>query len=60
MGVKYTSRSLKELHEKQKSLEELTAENAELREKINAAEEELVNTQLALCDVYELLVGGEE
>lgn len=59
MGVKYTNRSLKELHEKKKSLEELTAENAELREKITAAEEELVNTQLALCDVYELLVGGE-
>lgn len=60
MGVKYTKGSLKELHEKKKSLEELTAENAELRDKITAAEEELVNTQLALCDVYEMLVGGEE
>ena len=52
-------RSLKELHESCKTNEQLTAENKQLRQQLTEAEEELVNTQLALCDVYEALIGGE-
>lgn len=52
-------KSLKALHEKRKTNEQLTAENKQLREQLAAAEEELINTQLALCDVYEVLIGGE-
>lgn len=57
--VKKKTRSLKKLHESCKTNEQLTAENNQLRAKLATAEEELVNTQLALCDVYEALVGGE-
>ena len=34
-------------------------ENAALQERLQATEEQLTDTQLALCDVYELLVGGD-
>lgn len=59
MSVQYTKKSLKDLHERKKSLEELTAENKELRERVQATEAQLTDTQLALCDVYEALMGGE-
>ena len=59
MGVQYTNNSLKELHKRKKTLEELTAENKELLERVQATEAQLTDTQLALCDVYEALVGGE-
>ena len=57
--VRKKMRSLKELHESCKTNEQLTAENKQLRQQLTEAEEELVNTQLALCDVYEALIGGE-
>lgn len=60
MGVRYDNKSLKEAHDKKKSLEDLTAENKTLREKVQATETQLVDTQLALCEVYELLSGGVE
>ena len=50
--------SLKDLHNRQKSIEELTQENEELRQKVTAAETQLTDTQLALCEVYELILGG--
>ena len=50
--------SIKELN-KRKTNEQLSRENAELREKVAALEEQVDNTNLALCDVYELLTGGE-
>ena len=58
MGVKVTKVSLKELHNRQKSIEELTQENEELRQKVSATENQLNDTQLALCEVYELILGG--
>lgn len=59
MGVQYTKNSLKDLHKRKKTLEELTAENKELRERVQATKAQLTDTQLALCDVYEALLGGE-
>jgi cell division protein FtsB len=59
MGVYYENKSLKEVHERKKSMEELTAENKALKEQLEAMEANLTDTQVALCDVYELLVGGE-
>lgn len=58
MGVKVNKVSLKDLHNRQKSIEELTQENEELRQKVAAAETQLTDTQLALCEVYELILGG--
>ena len=58
MGVKVTKVSLKELHNRQKSIEELTQENEELRQKVSATENQLNDTQLALCEVYGLVLGG--
>ena len=57
MGVKVNKVSLKDLHNRQKSIEELTQENEELRQKVTAAETQLTDTQLALCEVYELILG---
>lgn len=50
--------SIKELN-KRKTNEQLTEENAALREQVAGLETQLTDTQLALCDVYELLTGGE-
>lgn len=58
MGVKVKKVSLKDLHNRQKSIEELTEENEKLREKVAAAETQLSSTQLALCEVYEMILGG--
>lgn len=58
MGMKVNKVSLKDLHNRQKSIEELTQENEELRQKVTAAETQLTDTQLALCEVYELILGG--
>ena len=51
--------SIKELN-KRKTNEQLSRENAELREKVAALEEQVDNTNLALCDVYEQMIGGME
>ncbi len=51
--------SVKEL-QKKKTPEQLAEENEKLREQVAALETQLTNTQMALCDVYELLVGGEQ
>ena len=51
--------SIKEMNER-KSNEQLTRENEELRAKIAALEEQVDNTNLALCDVYEQMIGGME
>lgn len=34
-------------------------DNAAMQERLQATEQQLTDTQLALCDVYELLMGGE-
>ena len=51
--------SIVELNKK-KSNEQLAQENEQLRGKVATLEGQLEDTQMALCDVYELLVGGEE
>lgn len=58
MSVKVTGGSLKAAHERKKSLEQLTAENKALREQLDNAQTQLTDTQVALCDVYELIIGG--
>lgn len=57
--VKKRVDSIKEMN-KRKTNEQLTRENAELREKLAALEEQVDNTNLALCDVYEQMLGGME
>lgn len=59
MGVKRRVDSIKEL-KKKKTNEQLAQENEQLRGKVATLEGQLEDTQMALCDVYELLVGGEE
>ena len=44
---------------KRKSRQELQEENERLQAKVESLEEQLTDTQMALCDVYELLEGGE-
>lgn len=56
--VKKRVDSIKELN-KRKSNEQLSIENQELRELVDELEGQLTDTQMALCDVYELLTGGE-
>ena len=56
--VKRREDSIRELN-KRKTNEQLAAENAALREKVATLEGQLTDTQMALCDVYEALVGGE-
>lgn len=51
--------SIKELNGR-KTNEQLAAENEQLRGKVASLEGQLTDTQVALCDVYELLVGGEQ
>lgn len=51
--------SILELNKK-KSNEQLAQENEQLRGEVATLEGQLEDTQMALCDVYELLVGGEE
>ena len=57
--VKRREDSIKEMN-KRKSNGQLTRENEELRAKVAALEEQVDNTNLALCDVYEQLIGGME
>ena len=42
-----------------KTRTELEAENRALQAKVTALESQLEDTQLALCDVYEAMLGGE-
>lgn len=57
--VKRRVDSIKKLNER-KTNEQLTRENEELRAKVAALEEQVDNTNLALCDVYEQMIGGVE
>lgn len=57
--VKRRVDSIQEMN-KRKTNEQLTRENDELREKLAALEEQVDNTNLALCDVYEQMLGGME
>lgn len=51
--------SIREL-QKRKTNEQLAAENQALQAKVTALENQLEDTQLALCDVYEAMLGGDQ
>lgn len=58
MGVqRFRKDSVKEL-QKQKTRAQLQEENEKLQAKVESLEGQLTDTQMALCDVYELLEGG--
>lgn len=60
MGLKRMREdSIKELKER-KTTEQLQEENESLKKQVGTLENQLTETQMALCDVYELLVGGDE
>lgn len=56
MGIIWKPTSVAELH-KRASMEELQAENERLNVQVERLESRLTDTQEALCEVYELLVG---
>lgn len=59
MGVqRFRKDSVKEL-QKQKTRAQLQEENEKLQAKVESLEGQLTDTQMALCDVYELLEDGE-
>lgn len=59
MGVNVQRKdSIKDL-QKRKTKEQLAQENEELRGKVATLEAQLEDTQMALCDVYEAMLGGE-
>ena len=51
--------SILELNKK-KSNEQLAQENEQLRGKVATLEGQLEDTQMALCDVYEAMMGGAD
>ncbi len=59
MGVKWEKQSVEELR-KRKSRAELQKENEALREQVESLEGQLTDTQMALCDVFEMLVPGDD
>ena len=59
MGVHWRKDSIQEL-KKRKTNEELTEENKQLKKRVTELEGQLDDTMLALCDVYEQVVGGAE
>ena len=44
----------------QKSRAELQAENEQLKAKVSALERQLTDTQLAICEVFEAVMGGDD
>ena len=58
MGLQWKKESVQELR-KRKSRAELQRENEKLQARVEELEGALTDTQMALCDVYELLEGGE-
>lgn len=58
MGVKRLRvDSVKELN-KRKTRKQLQEENEQLRGKVETLESQVTDTQMALCDVYEAMMGG--
>ncbi len=45
---------------KKKSVAQLQKENEELLSQVASLDGQLTDTQLALCDVYEMVMGGAE
>jgi cell division protein FtsB len=59
MGVKRIRVDSVKEKQKEKTRKQLQEENEQLRAKVESLEGQLTDTQMALCDVYELLEGGE-
>lgn len=58
MAIKWRKDSVKEL-QKRKSRADLQKENEELQAEVESLNGWLDSTMMALCDVYELIVGGD-
>lgn len=59
MALKWKKESVAELR-KRKTTAQLQKENEELKKQLEVQGQQLDDTMLALCDVYELLVGDTE
>lgn len=59
MGLNVIRRDSVKEKRKEKTRKQLQEENEQLRAKVESLEGQLTDTQMALCDVYELLEGGE-
>ena len=59
MGLNVISKDSVKEKQKEKTRKQLQEENEQLRAKVESLEGQLTDTQMALCDVYELLEGGE-
>ena len=59
MGLKVLRQDSVKEKRKEKTRKQLQEENEQLRAKVESLEGQLTDTQMALCDVYELLQGGE-
>lgn len=60
MGVKrLRTDSVKELSQR-KTRKQLQEENERLRAKVEVLEGQVTDTQMALCDVYESMMGGAD
>ena len=56
MGLKRVRVDSVSKFQKKKTMAELQEENEALKTKVSSLETNLVNTQMALCDVYEQLI----
>ena len=59
MGLNVIRKDSVKEKQKEKTRKQLQEENEQLRAKVVELEGQLTDTQMALCDVYELLEGGE-
>ena len=59
MGLNVIRKDSVKEKQKEKTRKQLQEENKQLRAKVESLEGQLTDTQMALCDVYELLEGGE-
>ena len=59
MGLNVIRKDSVKEKQKEKTRKQLQEENEQLRAKVESLEGQLTDTQMALCDVYALLEGGE-
>lgn len=58
MGLKVLRQDSVKEKRKEKTRKQLQEENEKLQAKVESLENQLTDTQMALCDVYELMEGG--
>ncbi len=59
MGLNVIRKDSVKEKQKEKTRKQFQEENEQLRAEVDSLEGQLTDTQMALCDVYELLEGGE-